>query len=161
MKKQIAYLCLGRDSFLFFWGPLLGANSEMSCPRRCTCWQSKRLYWEGAPGRRAGRSGNPELLCLVACSLGVYGDGVSFRVVSGQLLRLACGLTRGPSWWCISRKEREGLWVVGCWEVGRLLALLAPPDFSRLVFGCNTTFFIETTQAGRPGQGRWFQSTVP
>ena len=49
------------------------------------CWQSKRRYWEGSPRRRAGRWGNPgELLCHVARSLRFYGDGISFRVVSGQ-----------------------------------------------------------------------------
>ena len=36
----------------------------MSCRRRHTCWQSKRLCGEGAPGRRAGGQGNPgELPC--------------------------------------------------------------------------------------------------
>ena len=49
------------------------------------CWQSKRFYWERAPGRRAGGQGNPgELLCHMACSLGFYGDGIVFRVVFGQ-----------------------------------------------------------------------------
>ena len=59
---------------------------------------------------------------------------------------------------------RLGGWEVerlGGWEVGRLLTFLAPPDFSMLVFCCNSTFFIGTTQAGGPGRGRWFQSTVP
>lgn len=32
----------------------LFSNSEMYCLRRHACWQSKRLYWEGTPGRRAG-----------------------------------------------------------------------------------------------------------
>ena len=40
------------------------------------CWQSKRFYWERAAGWRA--VGN------MACSLGFYGDGVSFRVVLSQ-----------------------------------------------------------------------------
>ena len=33
---------------------------EMNCPRRHTCWQSKRLYWEGASEQRAARWGNPK-----------------------------------------------------------------------------------------------------
>ena len=46
------------------------------------CWQSKRFHWERAPGWRAGGSGNPgEQFCCMACSLGFYGDGISFRVV--------------------------------------------------------------------------------
>ena len=39
------------------------------------CWQSKRFYWEGDPG---------ELLCHMACSLGFYGDGISFLVFLSQ-----------------------------------------------------------------------------
>ena len=57
----------------------------MNCPRRHTCWQSKRLYWEGVPGWRAGGWGNPgRPLCPMAGSLRVYGDGISFRVVTDQ-----------------------------------------------------------------------------
>ena len=51
------------------------------------CWQSKRFYWERAPGQRAGGSGNPgELLCRVARSLGFYGDGISLRVLQYSCL---------------------------------------------------------------------------
>ena len=57
----------------------------MNCPRRHMCWQSKRFYWERAPGWRAVGSGSPgELLWQVACSLGFYGDGISFQVVFSQ-----------------------------------------------------------------------------
>ena len=38
----------------------------MNCLRRLMCWQSKRFYWERAPGWRAVGLGNPgELLCRV------------------------------------------------------------------------------------------------
>ena len=54
----------------------------MICPRRHTCWQSKRLYWKKYPDphpsapQRAVGSGNPgELLCHMAHSLRHYGDG--------------------------------------------------------------------------------------
>ena len=67
------------------WEQTLAQHSEMNCPRRHTCWQSKKLYWAGAPWQRAAESGNPEgLLCHVAWSLGSSGDGVSFCVVSGS-----------------------------------------------------------------------------
>ena len=57
----------------------------MNCPRRHMCWQSKRFYWERAPGWRAGGWGNTgELLCHVGPRLGFYGDGISFRVVFSQ-----------------------------------------------------------------------------
>ena len=49
----------------------------------------KRLFGEGATGWRAAGSGNPgELLCHVAHSFRFFGDGVSFRVISGQSFRL-------------------------------------------------------------------------
>ena len=75
----------------------------MDCPRRHMCWQSKRLYWERAPGWRAVGSGNPgELLCQIACSLGFYGDGTSFHIVLSQSfwLRVLPGGTRlvQPRW---------------------------------------------------------------
>ena len=57
----------------------------MNCLRRYRCWQSKRFYWERAPGWRAVGSGSPgELLCHVVCSLGFYGDGISFWVIFSQ-----------------------------------------------------------------------------
>ena len=47
-------------------------------------------YWEGLAGQRAAGWGtSEELLCHVARSLGFYGDGVTFRVVSGQSSCLA------------------------------------------------------------------------
>ena len=72
-------------------GPLPGpdtgllSNTQKLIVRGDTCWQSKRFYWERAPGWRSSRWGNPgELLCLVARSLGFYDNGISFRVVFGQ-----------------------------------------------------------------------------
>ena len=57
----------------------------MKCLRRHMCWQSKRFYWERAPGWRAAGQGNPgEQLCHVAWSLGIYGDRISYRVVFSQ-----------------------------------------------------------------------------
>ena len=56
-----------------FQGLKLGSclTLEVNCPRRHMCWQSKRFYWERAPGWRAVGEGNPgELLCRVAHSLG-------------------------------------------------------------------------------------------
>ena len=42
------------------------------------------LLGKGTRWRAVG-SGNPgELLCQIACSLGFYGDGISFRVVLSQ-----------------------------------------------------------------------------
>ena len=85
----------------------------MNCPRRHTCLKSKRLYWERAPGWRAGEWGNPGgLLCHVARSLGFYSDGISFRVVFSQSFWL-----KSPSWWCMpcsakmdASKKDSGRW---------------------------------------------------
>ena len=79
----------------------LVSHSEMNCPRRHICWQSKRYYWERAPGQRAVGSGNPgELLCHMAHSLGFYGEGISFQVVSSQSfwLRVVPGGVCLPRW---------------------------------------------------------------
>ena len=74
-----------------FQGPKLGScltlGNELS--EETHCRQSKRFYWERAPGWRAAGKGNPgEQLCHMACSLGFYGDGISFRVVFSQLFWL-------------------------------------------------------------------------
>lgn len=72
-------------------GPRTGSclHLEMNCPRRHTCCQSKRLYWEEAPGWRAAGWGNPgELLCQVARSLQFYGNKVLFRVVFWPIIFL-------------------------------------------------------------------------
>ena len=73
----------------------------MNCPRRHMCWQNKRFYWERAPWQRAVGSGNPgELLCHMAHSLGFYGEGISFQVVSSQSfwLRVVPGGVCLPRW---------------------------------------------------------------
>ena len=58
-------------------GSCLTLGNELS--KEIHMLTSKRLYWEGVPGWRAGGKGNPgELLSHVVCSLGFYGDGVSF-----------------------------------------------------------------------------------
>ena len=60
-------------------------NTQKWIVRGNMCWQSKRFYWERAPGWRAVGQGNPgELLCHVAGSLRFYGDGISFQVVFSQ-----------------------------------------------------------------------------
>ena len=70
-------------------GPLPGpetgllSNTWKWIVRGDTCWQSKRFYWERAPGWRAVGKGTQEN-CSAAHSLGSYGDGISFRVVFGQ-----------------------------------------------------------------------------
>ena len=47
--------------------------------------RKQEILLERAPGRRAGGSGNPEELpCRVACSLGFYGDEISFQMVFGR-----------------------------------------------------------------------------
>ena len=89
----------------------------MNCQRRHMCWQSKWFYWESAPGRNAGGWGNPgELLCLMACSLGFYGDGISFRVVFSQsfwLRVLPGGARLGQPRWMPSRRSLGGSWTCG------------------------------------------------
>ena len=79
----------------------------------------------------------------------------AWSIISGSSL-VACTLLNQD------RSQGEGLW-----KVGHLLQALAPSEFSQLVFSGSTMFpylellLPETTQACRPGQGRWFWSTVP
>ena len=76
-------------------GPLLRprtgllSNTRKWIVQGDSCWQSKRFYWERAPGWRTVGWGNPgEQLCHMACGLGFYGDGISFWVVFSQLFWL-------------------------------------------------------------------------
>ena len=73
---------------------------------------------------------------------------------SGSFLVARASLSQGGF-------QREGLWEAGC-----LLPLVAPPGFSRLVFGGSTVFLIgtscrETAQASGPGHGGGIRCTVP
>ena len=141
----------------------------MNCPRRHTCWQSKRLYWERAPRWRAGGLGKPRgLLCHVAHSLGFYSDGISFRVASGQSFRLR-DLPGGAR-----IAQQRWIPVRRIWEVGRTYGLASPfsfwpfPDSSDWWWLVSSAFLTRTscrkiTQmvAVVPGQGGRIQSVVP
>ena len=96
----------------------------MNCPRRYTCWQSKRLYWDGTSRQKAAGQGNPGgLLCPVAHSLRFYGDGIHFQVVSGQSFWLRV-LPGGPTLLSQDRFQWERFW-----EVGRTYGLALPLSF--------------------------------
>ena len=66
-------------------------------------------------------SGNPgELLCHVARSLGFYGDGVTFRVVSGPSSCLAHIWSDSGSFLVAHASlSQDGYQREGFWEVGR------------------------------------------
>ena len=139
----------------------LVSHSEMSCPRRHMCWESRRLCWERAPGWRAGGSGSPggQLCHGVAVSgfvlvglvsglpLADHSDSESFLVVHASL----------------SQDGRRGFWeVVG--HVG------SPCDLSRtlpvsggLLVPCSLPGPPVIEQLMQmvtmvPDQGGWFQS---
>ena len=135
-------------------GPLPGPesglraeHSEMSCPRRHACWRSKRLYWEGVRVRRAAVLREPgKALCRAAHSLGFYGDGVSFRVVSGQSLWLR-GLPRGacvtqPGWIPVRR-------ILGGWQdMWAEVSFWPFPSFSVWWWLVSSAFLTGTRVAG-------------
>ena len=88
------------------------------------CWQSKRFYWERAPGWRAIGSGNPGELCNVACSLGFYGDG---GLVSGLYLS---NHSDSESFLVVHALfSQDGCQREGFWEVVRYV--VSPFDPSR------------------------------
>ena len=94
---------------------------EINCLKRHTCWQSKRLDWEGVPQWRARRWGNPEDCAARGSQSWAYGDGLvssclwqSFwlRVLPGgahtaqprwmpERRILGGGRTRGDSFWSL------------------------------------------------------------
>ena len=149
-------------------GPLPGSESgpsEMYCLRRHMWWQSKSFYWEGVESSRLLESRG--LLCHISHSLTFFGDGVSFRVVSGQsfwlrvlpvgmcifqprwspeqgfLGGLAGHIISPPSsFWPLP--DSAGLVLVIQWT-GMSSLLLDPPKFSQFVFGESTTFFVGTS----------------
>ena len=109
----------------------------MNCPRKCTCWESKGLYWEGMPRQRPGWWGNPGgLLCLVTHNLGFYVDGIDFQVVLGWSfwLRILPGGARvaQPRWMSIRR-------LLGCGRTHGVSIWLFPDcgksAFSQIVDG--------------------------
>lgn len=138
-------------------GPLPGPKSELLSDTRKwivqgdnTNWQSKILYWEGAPGRRAVRQENPgEPLCHVACS---HSNRFSFRVVSDQSSCLAYGCSdSGPSWWHeplspkVDSREKDSRRLVGYIMGWRLLPPFGHSQFFQLVFSTSTMFLVWTS----------------
>ena len=89
------------------------------------------------PRQRAAGEGKPGgLLCHVARSLGFYGDGISFRLVSGQSFCLR--VFPGGAGSCLAKTDSSEE------DSGRLVdhvdwRLLSPfdfPEFLRLVVAC-------------------------
>ena len=108
-------------------------------------WQSKRLYWQGAPTWTAAGKGNlGELLHHMAQNLRFYGNGVNFLVVSGQPSCLGLYLVWFkilPGGMCISQPR----WIparrfLGGWQdilwASVSSFLLAPPEFFQLEIAC-------------------------
>ena len=88
----------------------------------------------------------------MAHSLRIYGNGVSSQMgwlVPNHLAWAIFGLTQGPSWWLthLSAKMDSSMKDSGR-LVGHIvssLLLLAPPEFSQLVFSGSTMFLIGTS----------------
>lgn len=97
----------------------------------------------GVPGQKATGSGNPgELLWHVACSLGVYGNGISFWVVSGQSSSLACTWSgSGPFLGACAPLSQDGSQHQGFGELGRLLPPIGPSPVLLLVFREHTVLY--------------------
>ena len=88
----------------------------MNCPRRHMCWQSKRFYWERAPGRRAVGKGTQENRSATWLCLRFYGDGVSFWVVFSRsfwLRVLPGGAHLVQPRWMPARRILGGGWTGG------------------------------------------------
>ena len=86
----------------------------------------------------------------VACSLRFHGNGVSFRVVSGQSSCLACSWSDSGSFPVVRAslsQDGSSVMVSGrlAGHVVSSLLLSAPPKFCLLVFLSSTAFFIATS----------------
>ena len=104
----------------------LFSNSEMYCLRRHTCWQSKRLSWEGAPGQRARGRESAGLLCLAAL--------VSGFMVVGLVSRLSLvNLSDSGSFLVMHIVQPRLIPVRGVWDVGRTYRLTSPLSFRPLL----------------------------
>ena len=70
------------------------------------------------------------MFCHMAHSLGVYGDGVSFRVVSGPSSCLAHVWSDLGSFLVVRASlSQDGFQHEGLWEVGKTYGLASPPSF--------------------------------
>ena len=112
------------------------------------CWQSKKHYWEEAPGWRASGWGNPgELLCHVAGSLGFYGDEIfpgcllpiiSFdpylvwlrALLDGQACLGSSQSSQGP--WALM-KQWQHFWSSWNWLVFMQLVSNSPAETSPIL----------------------------
>ena len=93
----------------------------MNCPRRHICWQSKRLYGEGAPGWRAAGEGTQE-----DCSTTWL--AVSDFMVVGLVSRLSLDnhSDSGSVMVAHASLSQHGFQRAGFWEIGRTCKLVLP-----------------------------------
>ena len=144
----------------------------MNCPRRYTCWQSKKLYWERVPRGQAEGWGNPwGLLCHAAhsgldfmvvgfisgLSLAHHSNSWSFLVVHA-LRRMDSNekdsgrLVRHRDWCLLSPSDLSWILPIG----GGLLvscSLPAPPG---------KTTHADGNSGARVGSfSQWFPPTLP
>ena len=135
----------------------------MTCPRRHMCWESKKFYWKGHQGRDQECKGTQQNCSATwACSLGFYGDGISFRVVLSQsfwLRVLPGGARLVQSRWTPERRILGGgptcgvsFWpFLNSYGWGGLLVLCSLP-------GSPVVRQLMQMVTMVPGLGGWFQS---
>ena len=70
------------------------SNTEMNDLRRHIYWQSKRLYWEGAPGQRASWVREPKKITLP------HGSQSQVLWWMDKFLGFLWSFILSPSWWC-------------------------------------------------------------
>ena len=115
-----------------FQGPRVGScltlRNELSEETHMMTEQ-ETLLGRGAQAE-GSRVREPRRTRHVACSLRLYGDGLSFRVVSGQSSCLAHIWSDSGSFLitCASLSQ-DGFQREGFWEAGRTYRLESPPSF--------------------------------
>ena len=153
----VSYCCRKGDPFQGRVWPLVEC-SEMNCLRKHTCWQSKTLYWEGAPRQWGeGTQENCSAAWLAASGCMVMGL-VSWWSLASHLVWPIFSLTQGPSWWHshLSAKmdshKKDARRLVEHIMGWCLLPSWAPPRFSQLVFDSRSVFL---TREGN-GNPLWY-----
>ena len=96
--KLLSSPVAGRGTPSRTWERALVQHSEVSCPRRHVCSQSRRPYWQGHPGESSRVRDPGGLLCTWLVVPGLWwGDSLL-----GGLWSVI--LTQGPYWWHHSDK---------------------------------------------------------
>ena len=137
----------------------------MNCPRRHTCWHSKRLYWEGLPGEeQEGKGAQGHCSAMWPTVPG----SVVMRLASG--LSLASHSHSGSFLAEQALFSQDGFHWEGFWEIGRTCGISFLPFLNSSCWrwlilcslpGLPVLKWLMQMVTRVPDQGKRFQSLFP